>query len=342
MIFTRLLLILFLILSRYYFVPICLVSSVMLLLDKKITAELYDIAILGGGVAGLSASMTAGQLGLPVLVLEKAVFGGSVAVLETVSDYPGIEEIGGWELTQTMVQQAKKVGCELIDSIEVTGVKEIDNNLFEISCSDGNLFRARSVLITTGGQPRLLGLENETRFAQRGIHTCAQCAGPRYKDRDVAVAGNGPWAVEAALHLLNLGCRVKFITGDATMSGNVIFINRLNSHRHFHFLGGYHVKELLGAEHLEEIDLVELDTGKIKNVKVSAVFVYRGIIPNIKIVSARKDAKGFLLVDENYMTSLPGVFATGRVVYADLPIQVLVGDGSKAALSAAVWLQADA
>jgi thioredoxin reductase (NADPH) len=294
----------------------------MLLLDKKITAELYDTAILGGGVAGLAASMTAGQLGLPVLVLEKAVFGGSVAVLETVSGFSGIEEIGGWELTQTMVQQAKKVGCELIDSIEVTGVQEIDNNL--------------------GGQPRLLGLENETRFAQRGIHTCAQCAGPRYKDRDVAVAGNGPWAVEAALHLLSLGCRVKFITGDATMSGNVILINKLNSHRHFQFIGGYHVKELHGAEYLEEIDMVELDTGKIKNVKVSAVFVYRGIIANIKIVSAWKDAKGFLLVDENYMTSLPGVFATGRVVYADLPIQVLVGDGSKAALSAAAWLQADA
>ncbi|KPK26425.1 MAG: hypothetical protein AMJ61_09100 [Desulfobacterales bacterium SG8_35_2] len=314
----------------------------MLVLDKKNTEVLYDIIILGGGVAGLAAAMTAGQLGLHALVLEKAVFGGAVAVLETVSGYPGIEKIGGWELTQTMVRQAKKVGCELLDSIEVIAVEELANKTFNIKCSEGNQFRARAVVITTGGQPRLLGLEDEARFAQRGIHTCAQCAGPRYMGREVAVAGNGSWAVEAALHLLSIGSRVKFITGDATMSGNVILINKLNSHKHFQFFGGYHVKELYGAEHLEEIDMVELDTGKIKNIKVSAVFVYRGIMPNIKIVTARKDAKGFLLVDENYMTSLPGVFATGRVVYADLPIQVLVGDGSKASLSAAAWLQADA
>ena len=313
----------------------------MLLLDKKITAELYDIAILGGGVAGLAASMTAGQLGLNALVLEKAVLGGSVAVLETVSGYPGIAKIGGWELTQTMVRQARKVGCKLLDSIEVNGVQQLAHNIFQIKCSDGNRFQARSVLITTGGQPRLLGLKDEARFAQRGIHTCAQCAGPRYKGKEVVVAGNGSWAVEAALHLLSLGCGVTFITGDAKMSGNVFLIDKLQSHKKLHFLGGYHVEKLHGEEYLEDIDLVELSTGKIKQVNVSAVFIYRGIVPNIKIVAVQQDAKGFLVVDENFMTSLPGVFATGRVVYADLPIQVLVGDGSRAVLSAAAWLQAD-
>ena len=85
----------------------------MLLLDKKITENLYDVIILGGGVAGLAAAITSGQLGLQTLVLEKAVLGGSVAVLESVSDYPGIEKIGGWELTQTMVTQAQKAGCQL-------------------------------------------------------------------------------------------------------------------------------------------------------------------------------------------------------------------------------------
>lgn len=194
----------------------------MLLLDKKNAAPLYDIIILGGGVAGLAAAITAGQSGLRVLVLEKAVFGGSVAVLESVSGYPGIEQIGGWELTQTMVKQAGHDGCELLDSIEVNDVQKLENNTFEIKSSDGNRLRVRSVIITTGGQPRLLGLQDESRFAQRGVHTCAQCAGPRYKDRYVAVAGNGTWAVEAALHLLNLGCEVAFITGDTEMYGNYI------------------------------------------------------------------------------------------------------------------------
>jgi thioredoxin reductase (NADPH) len=312
----------------------------VLLIDKKITEELYDIIILGGGVAGLSAAMTAGQLGLHILVLEKAVFGGSVAVLDSVSDYPGIEKIDGWELTQTMVKQAENSGCILLDSIEVREVQKSDSNSFEIKCSNGNHFNGRSVIITTGGQPRLLGLENEVRFAQRGIHTCAQCAGPRYKDREVVIAGNGTWAVEAALHLLHLGCRVTFITGDAKMSGNASHIDILLRHKGFCFMSGCHVEKLSGGEFLAEIGVVNLTTSEHKLLKVDAIFVYRGIVPDIKINAVQQDRKGFFLVDENFMTTRTGVFATGRVVFADLPIQVLVGDGSRAALSAAAWLQA--
>jgi thioredoxin reductase (NADPH) len=148
----------------------------MLLLDKKITEPLYDIIILGGGVAGLSAAITAGQIGLGVLVLEKAVFGGSVAVLESVSGCPGIEQTGGWKLTQTMMKQAGHDGCELLDSIEVNDAQKLENNTFEIKSSDGNRFRTRSVIITTGGQPRLLGLQDESRFAPSAVFIPARNA----------------------------------------------------------------------------------------------------------------------------------------------------------------------
>ena len=311
----------------------------MLLLDKKITEELYDITILGGGVAGLAAAITAGQIGLRILVLEKAVFGGTVAVLESVSGYPGIEQIGGWELTQTMVKQAGFLGCHLFDSIEVSSVRKSEKHKFEIECSDGNRFISQSVIITTGGQPRLLGLADEARFAQHGIHTCAQCSGARYKEKAIVIAGNGSLAVEAAYHLLNLGCRVTFITGDAEMSGNVHLIDKVLNHQEFQFMAGCHVEKLSGGEYLEEIEVVDLMTSEIKCLETSAVFVYRGIVPDIRITAAQQDTKGFFLVDENFMTSLPGLFATGRVVFADLPVHVLVGDGSRTALAAADWLQ---
>ena len=110
------------------------------------------------------------------------------------------EGIGGWELTQTMVKQADSLGCQLLDSIEVSNVRKSDKHKFEIECSDVNRFRSQSLIITTGGQPRLLGLADEARFAQRGIHTCAQCAGARYRDKVVVIAGNGRLAVEAAYH----------------------------------------------------------------------------------------------------------------------------------------------
>jgi thioredoxin reductase len=104
-------------------------------------------------------------------------------------------------------------------------------------------------------------------------------------------------------------------------------------------MGGCHVTKLSGDKYLQEIEVTDLVSGDLEKLGVAAVFVYRSIVPNIKIVSARQNDKGFLFVDENYMTSLPGVFATGRVVHADLPIQVLVGDGSRTALSVAAWLQ---
>ncbi len=307
--------------------------------NKKIPVDLFDVIIVGGGVAGLAAAMTAGQSGLRVLLLEKTVLGGSVAVLEEVSEYPGIEKISGWELTQTIVKQARNSGCLLYDSIEVTGVQRSENGRFEIHCSGGDSFRARSVIVSTGGQPKLLGLKDEARFAQHGIHTCAQCAGARYKGRDAVIAGNGSHAVRAALHLVNLGCRVFFITGDAKIFGDANLIKKLLNHKKFYFMDGCHVATLAGDETLHEIEVANLASGNLQKLEVAAVFAYRGIVPTSMIVNAEKDAKGFLLVDENFMTSLPGVFAAGRIVYEDLPIQVMVGDGSRTALSAASWLQ---
>lgn len=308
-------------------------------MTQKIPNEVYDIIIIGGGVAGLAGAITAGGYGLRGLLLEKAILGGSVAVLESVSDYPGIAETGGWELTQTMEQQARNAGCLLFDTVTVTGLQAVAESGFAISCHGGDTFRARSVLVSTGGQPRLLGLKDEERFFRHGIHICAQCAGARYKGREVAIAGNGRFAVRAALHLLELGCRVFFITGDAKIYGDATSIKNLLSCRQFHFMGGCRVTSLRGDACLQEIDVTELSSGDLQKLQVAAVFVYRTIEPDSMIVAARKDRKGFLQVDDNCMTSLAGVFAAGRVVAAELPIQVMIGDGSRAALSAGRWLQ---
>ncbi|MGB5884040.1 MAG: NAD(P)/FAD-dependent oxidoreductase [Desulfobulbales bacterium] len=311
-------------------------------MHKKTIDDLYDVIIVGGGVAGLAGAITAGQMDLRALLLEKTVFGGSVAVLETINEYPGVEKIGGWELTQTMVKQARNSGCLLFDSIEVTGLQAEDDSRFEVQCHGGDIFRAGSVIVFTGGQPKLLGLKDEARFAQKGIHTCAQCAGARYKGREVVIAGTGRFTVRAALHLLELGCRVFFITGEAKIFGDASLIKKILSHKQFHFMGGSHVTKLSGDKYLQEIEVADLVSGDLEKLAVAAVFVYRGIVPESSFLAAQKDAQGFLLVDDNVMTSLPGVFAAGRVVHEDLPIQVLIGDGSRAALSAAAWLQSDA
>lgn len=312
------------------------------MVNKKTHEDLYDIIIVGGGVTGLAGAITAGQLGLQVLLLEKTVFGGSIAVLETIYEYPGIAKTGGWELTRTMLKQAKKSGCLLLDSIEVTGLKVTAESRFAIQCLGKEIFQSRSVIVSSGGRPKTLGLKDEARFAQHGIHTCAQCAGARYKGRDVVIAGNGSFAVRAAVHLVELGCRVFFVTADVKISGEYNLIKKLLSREQFHFMGGCHVTKLLGKEFLQEIEVADSAGGNLQKLKVAAVFVYCGIVPNSGFFAAQKDVEGFIKVDNNFMTSLPGVFAAGRVVSGDLPIQVMTGDGSRAALSAAAWLPFDA
>ena len=311
----------------------------MLLLDKRITEQLFDIIILGGGVAGLAAAKTGARLGLRTLLLEKNVLGGSVAVLETLAGYPGIEKQGGWEFTQTMARQAKDAGSELIDSIEVIAVEQSPAGNFMVKTNSGDLQQGRSVIVCTGGEPLMLELADEVHFARRGIHTCAQCAGERYRGTTVAIAGNSGWAVCAADHLLQLGCTVLYITKENELRGEETIIREVGNHEQFRFLGGCHVTGLYGREKLEEILVTGLAGGNYQKVAVSAVFVYRGIKPNSHMVPVRRSRKEFLEIDENSMTSLPGVFAAGRVVEPDLPIAAMAEEGSRAAHAAAAWLQ---
>jgi thioredoxin reductase len=311
----------------------------MIISDVRVAGGLYDFVILGGGIAGLAAAKTGGRLGLRTLLLEKNVLGGSVAVLETVAGYRGIEKQGGWELTQAMVSQAKDVGCELIDSIEVIAVEQSPEGNFKIKTANGDMQHARTVIVSTGGEPLMLELEDEDHYARRGIHTCAQCAGGRYRGKTVAIAGNSGWAVRAADHLLQLGCTVLYITKDNELRGEGTIIREVLAHEQFRFLGGCHVTGLYGEEKLEEILVTGLAGSNYQKIAVSAVFVYRGIRPNSHMVSARKDSKGFLEVDGNCMSSLPGVFAAGRVVEPDLPIAAMAEEGSRAAHAAASWLE---
>ena len=288
----------------------------------------------------MAAAQTGGRLGLRTLLLEKDVFGGSVAVLEAISEYPGIERINGWELTQTMVKQAREAGSSLADSMDILAVEESPGGNFVVDTGDAGRLHARSVIVCTGGQPRMLGLVDEEHFAQHGVHTCVQCAGARYADQAVAIAGNSSWAMRAADHLLNLGCTVSYVTGDHQLSGDATIGQNLLENDRFRFLGGCHITGLYGNEYLDEILLTSLDSGNFRKIRVSAIFVYRGIKPNSSLVAARRDRHGFLQVDENFMTSVSGMFAAGRIIQDDLPIHVMIGDGSRAALAAATWLAA--
>jgi len=198
---------------------------------------LHDCLIIGGGPAGLSAAMTARRAGLGVLLLEKDIIGGGPAVLASIDNYPGIAAIDGWTFTRTMEKQVRDLGVEILEPSEAVSVLLMDDTTKRVITGSGDRYGARAVIIASGGAPKKLHVDGEERLLRRGVHYCAQCAGPAYKERMVMVCGNGGPALAATDHLLKLGVKkVIFVSEDPELKGDALLVARLLACDRFQFL----------------------------------------------------------------------------------------------------------
>jgi thioredoxin reductase (NADPH) len=300
---------------------------------------LHDCLIIGGGPAGLSAAMTARRAGLGVLLLEKDIVGGGPAVLAAIDNYPGIAGIDGWTLTRTMEKQARDLGVEILESTEAVSVLLMDDTTKTVTTDNGRKYGARTVIIASGGAPKRLHVEGEERLIRRGVHYCAQCAGPAYKERTVMVCGNGGPALTAADHLLKLAVkRVIFVTEDQQLAGDVFLAADLVACDRFQFLPRTRVRRLTGASQVAGVVLLGLASDETWELAVDAVFVYRGIVPCSTLLAADRDPQGYLQVDPQMQTSMAGVFGAGSVVRSDAQIVIAAGEGARAGLAAAAWV----
>lgn len=301
---------------------------------------LCDCIIIGGGPAGLSAAIAARRAGIYVLLLEKDIVGGSPAVMASIDNYPGIETIDGWTLTRVMEKQVKKLGAEIRESAEVVGVVPEADGTKTVAMASGWEYRARTVIVASGGEPEKLLVPGEERLARKGVHYCAQCAGPAYKEGTVVVCGNGSRALTAADHLLKQATRVVFITADRQLLGDAILAAKLTADDRFQLLPNTRIHEIRGAAQVEAVEFGPPASGAGRELAVDAVFIYRGLAPRTAILAADKDEQGYLQVDAQLQTSIAGVFGAGSVVRADVEIVIAAGDGARAGLAAAAWIAA--
>ena len=300
---------------------------------------LHDCLIIGGGPAGLSAAMTARRAGLGVLLLEKDIVGGGPAVLAAIDNYPGIVGIDGWTLTRTMEKQVRDLGVEILESTEAVSVLLMDDTSKSVTTGNGPKYRARTVIIASGGAPKRLHVEGEELLVRRGVHYCAQCAGPAYQERTVMVCGNGGPALTAAAHLLKLAVkRVIFVTEDRHLTGDVFLAADLMASDRFQFLPRTRVRRITGSTQVAGVVLFGLAGGETWELAVDAVFVYRGIVPSSTLLAADRNPLGYLQVDPQMQTSVDGVFGAGSVVRPDAQIVIAAGEGAKAGLAAAAWV----
>ncbi len=297
--------------------------------------EEKELIIIGAGPAGLTAGIYAVRSELKTLVIESKLPGGQIATAGEVENYPGFPEgILGMELAEKMKQHAENAGVEIKSLKEVNKIEK--NNKLKIHTSD-ETYAANAIIIATGLEHRKLGIPGEKEYAGRGVSYCFTCDGPLYKGRKVVVAGGGTGAVQAALYLSDIAEETTIISkSDKIRSAETIMITRLEKSTVKTMVKTKPIK-IVGDQFVEGITVMELENNQEKLIKTDGIFVEIGKKPNTKFLDGLgiKLVKGYIEVDDNLATNIPGVFAAGDVTTNKVKqLGVAVAQGTVAALSA--------
>jgi len=299
----------------------------------------YEVIIIGGGPAGLTAGLYTSRAGLKSSLIERGISGGQILNATLVENYPGFPEgISGMELGSLMHRQAVKYGLEVV-AAEVTGLTE--GQSYTVSTSEGN-FEAAVIIIATGSQYRKLGVAGEEKLSGRGVSYCATCDGFLFRDREVAVVGGGDTAITDALELSRHAKRVYVIHRRDQLRAGQVLQERASAEPKLEFIWSTVVEETLGDKVLEGLRLRNVKTQGFSTLEVAGVFVAIGLTPNSQHLSnsVKLDDAGYVVTDEMMASSAPGIFAAGDIRRNSArQVAAAVGDGATAAMSAFKYLQ---
>ncbi len=297
--------------------------------------EKYDVVIIGGGPAGLTAGLYASRARLNSLLVERGLVGGQIANAERVENYSGFPEgIGGVELGQLMHQQATKYGLKTLLA-EVTGI-ELQEGQKVIRTTEGD-FIAKAVIIAGGSERQKLGVSGEEEFVGKGVSYCATCDAAFFKEQPVAVVGGGDAAITEALHLTKFASRVTVIHRRDQLRASRILQEKALSQPNIEFRWNSIVEKIEGGDVVERIRLRQVKTGEESTLEVAGVFMSVGLKPNTDYLKSilPLDATGLIITDEKMETEIPGIFAAGDIRHNSArQVITAAGDGATAAIYA--------
>lgn len=301
---------------------------------------MYDILIIGGGPAGLTAAIYAARAGKRTAILEREAAGGQIVSAPLVENYPGTPSVSGAELAGRMRAQAEALGAELLYT-EAAGLEKTQTG-FRVLCTDGTR-EARAVILATGASHRRLGLPGEELLTGCGVSYCALCDGAFYEGADVAVVGGGETALQDALFLASTCRSVTLIHRRDSFRAGAQLVSRAERQGNIRILRSRTVEKLLWLdEALQGLLLTNLKTGQTERLDVEGLFVAVGQVPqSAPFADAVAEENGYYLAGEDTKTSLPGVFAAGDGRRKQVrQLTTAVSDGTAAAIAACRYLEA--
>jgi thioredoxin reductase (NADPH) len=307
----------------------------------KMENKNFDIIIIGGGPAGLTAGIYLSRAKVNVLIVNEGISGGQMVLTHQIANYPGFENISGYALSKTMEKQAKAFGCNILSNVNLTKVS-LNNEIKKVEINSKDIYTSKAVIIATGGKSRELGVIGEKDFAGKGVSYCATCDGDFFQNKEIFVVGGGNSALEEAVSLTQYASKVTIIHEFDYFQANNHAIEEAKKNSKIDFILNSTITGFYGEESLKRATVKNLKTGEEIDKNIDGVFIFIGYVPQSEFFKEQitTNSRREIIVDKNLTTNIPGVFAAGDVIEKRYrQITTAVSDGTVAALNAIEFIQ---